>query len=175
MSRRFCIFVLVLIFFTLFSASAFAKSSYILPYPGAMPGSTLYKPRVFLEKLSGYWHFGNFGQFTYNLKQSDKYLVQAKILFEYGQYLLAYNALKKSDGYFIKTFPNLEKAKTQGKDIRQNRDLLSSAAKTHTEILAEIKKIVPDKFNWQPEKGTSTLLNLQSAIDLSISMRKKHQ
>ncbi len=166
----FLIFLLVLS-----SKPVYADSSYVLPYPSSMPGSSLYKPRLLLEKISEYWYFGSFGKFKYNLEQADKYLVEAKTLFEYGQYLLAYNALKKSDGYFTKTLTSLGKAKAEGKDINQNRGILSQAAGKHIEILGEIEKIVPDEFNWQPEKSESTLLNLKSAIDTSVSVRKKYQ
>src|SRR3989344_581593 len=58
--------------------SSLAQSSYVLPYPPPMPGSFLYKIRLLSEQIQQYWYFGNFGQFSYNLKQSDKYLVQAK-------------------------------------------------------------------------------------------------
>lgn len=174
MKKRLWVLFATLTLFVIFTSSVFASSTYVLPYPSGMPGSFLYKPRLIFEKVAQLWYFGNFGQFTYNLKQSDRYLVQAKTLFEYKQYLLAYNALKKSDAYFIKTIPNLEKAKTEGKNIHQNRETLSSAAEKHTEILAEIKKIVPDKFNWQPEKSVSTMLDLKSAIESSIVLRRKY-
>ncbi|MEX2013175.1 MAG: hypothetical protein WD967_02120 [Candidatus Levyibacteriota bacterium] len=174
MRKFFWVPLLVFIFFIFFTASSLAQSSYVLPYPSAMPGNFLYKPRLIFEKVAQLWYFGNFGQFAYSLKQSDKYLVQAKTLFEYNQYLLAYDALKKSDRYFEKTFLNLEGAEDEGKDISQNRKTLSLAAEKHTELLAEIKEVVPAKFNWQPEKSASTLLDLESAIKSSISIRMKY-
>lgn len=172
MRKRFWVIFLALSLFVIFTSSVFASSSYVLPYPSFMPGSALYKPHLLLEKISGYWYFGNFGQFTYNLKQSDKYLVEAKTLFEYNQYLLAYKAMQKSDAYFLKTLPNLKNAKTEGKNIFQNRNLLSLAARKHMEILKSLN--VPDKFLWQPEKADSSVLELRSAIETSISIRKKY-
>ena len=74
----------------------FAESQYVLPYPSAMPGSFLYKLNLVQEEILRYWYFGDFGQFKYNLGLSDKYLVEAKTLFEYKQYLLAISPSKWS-------------------------------------------------------------------------------
>ena len=95
----FILFSLIL----LYPQQAFAKSDYVLPYPSLMPGSKLYILQEIKNTVLQYWYFGNFGQFTYALKQSDKFLVEAKTLFEYDQYLLADEALKKSD-YFFEEF-----------------------------------------------------------------------
>ncbi len=68
--------------------SSFAQSDYVLPYPSSMPGSIYYKLHLAWESVIEYWNFGDFGQFIYNLKQFNKYVVEAKTLFEYIQYLL---------------------------------------------------------------------------------------
>jgi len=139
-----------------------------------MPGSIFYKVHLVEEKLLQYWYFGNFGQFYYNLKESDKYLVEAKTLFEYNQYLLGYNALKKSDLYFEKTLPFLMNAKKERKNISDNRTLLSEASKKHIESLLKIKSEVPETFNWTPEKSSATELRLFDAINNSITIREKY-
>lgn len=163
---------LALSLFTVFGTPCLAVSTYVLPYPTYMPGSFLYKPHLILEEALKFWYFGNFGHFTYNLKQSDKYLVEAKTLFEYNQYLLAYKALQKSDSYFLKTLPNLNDAKKEGKNISQNRKLLFSAAQKHIEVLQNIN--VPDEFTWQSEKSTPSVIKLKSAIEASIEIRKNN-
>lgn len=174
MRKRTGALIAVFIFFLFFATSVLAKSSYVLPYPSSMPGSSFYKPRLLLVSLLQYWYFGNFGSFSYNLKQSDKYLVEAKTLFEYNQYLLAYNALKKSDEYFKRTLPNLENARREGKDITQNRTILSAASEKHIEILAILSSQVPEKFIWQPEKDPASVLEIKSAIESSIALRSKN-
>jgi hypothetical protein len=173
MKQRIVLFFCLLLLFLSFVKRSFAASDYVLPYPSTMPGSFMYKPHSILEEVLKYWYFGNFGQFTYNLKESDKYLVEAKTLFEYNQYLLGYNALKKSDEFFVKTLPFLEKAKKEGKDVNQNRETLSSAAQKHIEILKIIEKEVPESFNWQPEKSAASILDLKSIIESSILQREK--
>lgn len=172
--RRLLIFLFNLVILLTVTARVFATSNYVLPYPSSMPGSFLYKPRLVLEKILKYWYFGDFGGFNYNLKESDKYLVQSKTLFEYGQYLLGQKALAKSDYYFFKTLPYLLKAKEENKNILQNRELLSQAAKKHIEVLQNLEKQIPEKFTWTPEKSKPSVLNLKDLIEKSIAVRNKY-
>src|SRR5690242_11831315 len=133
------VFLLVTYYYLVFPSCIFAKSTYVLPYPSTMPGSFYYKLHLALEEFMQYWYYGNFGQFKYNLKESDKYLVEAKTLFEYNQYLLGYKALKKSDSYFQKTKPFLAKAQKEGNSIVDKISLLQQAAAKHIEVLEKIK------------------------------------
>lgn len=168
------LFLACMLLFIFSTSSTFAASSYVLPYPSTMPGGIAYKIHLVEEMVLKYWYFGDFGQFTYNLKQSDKYLVEAKTLFEYNQYLLGYNALEKSDSYFVKTLPNLDMAKTHGKDISEDRAILSQAALKHVEVLSQMETSVPSNFLWQPEKTSATSLNLKDAIKTSIKIRTNY-
>ena len=151
----------------------FAASDYVLPYPGVMPGSKVYLLQEFKNTALQYWYFGTLGQFTYNLKQSDKYLVEAKTLFEYKQYLLANIALQKSDEYFQKLSINLDNAAKEGKNISEKEIILGNAAAKHVEVLQELEEDLPESFQWQPEKKEATILNLRQEIDESIRFREK--
>lgn len=166
-----CILVLGIIFS--FPPFAFAESSYVLPYPPPMPGSLLYKVRLISEQIQKYWFFGDFGQFSYNLKQSDKYLVEAKTLFDYKQFLLAYRALQKSDAYFEKIYPDLLFARKNGKNILEKEITLGKAAQKHIEELTRVKRTVPSVFDWTPERDHPTTLNLWERLDASINVREK--
>lgn len=163
--------LLTLFLFVLFVPKVSAQSSYVLPYPGAMPGNRVYELNLIKEKFEKYFYFGNFSAFSYNLKYSDKYLVEAKTLFEYKQFLLGESALKKSDSYFKNLKVTLDKAKNEGKDISQKKEILQKASQKHVEVLNKIKKEVPEKFNWQPEKVSPTFINLWIDIEASISKR----
>lgn len=169
-----CLFLLALFFLVFLKAPAFAQSNYVLPYPSSMPGSILYKPHLVWEKIMRYWYFGNFGQFEYNLKQSNKYLVEAKTLFEYKQFLLGYEALIKSDSYFLQVSSHLELAKRENKDIEDKKDILKSAVLKHIEVLDLLTNEIPEKFEWAPEKSSPTILNLKGAISKSIEIRKNN-
>lgn len=166
------VLIAVTAFFLSIISPSFAFSTYVLPYPSSMPGSSIYKLHFIYEKLSKYKYFGDFGRFKYNLKYADKYLVEAKTLFEYNQYLLGYQALEKSNNYFGKINPALQTASTRGKNISEKKTILSQAAGEHIEILESIKSNTPAIFNWQPERSSPTVLNIHELIEKSIMIRK---
>lgn len=173
MKKWFYILICSLLFLILATSFSFAESDYVLLYPSSMPGSKFYQIRLIWDEVKKYWYFGSFGQFEYNLKQSDKYLVEAKTLFEYKQYLLGYKALKRSNDYFMKVNPYLNKARIENKNISQRQNMLKEAALKHIEVLKKTKQDVPEAFVWQPEKLSSTMLNLKKSIEESIKIRKK--
>ncbi len=167
--------ILFVLYVLLFIAQpSFAASSYVLPYPSTMPGSVFYKVSLVKEKVMQYWYYGNFGQFFYNLKQSDKYLVEAKTLFEYNQYLLGFQALQKSNDFFVKTKPYLINAQKEGKDTSENINILSDAALKHAEVLSDLRSRLPESFVWTPEREKPTNLKLKQIIEQSIKIRKKY-
>lgn len=170
--RRIYLIIFILLLFVVSSRVVLASSNYFLPYPSAMPGGIWYKIDLVKEKLMQFWYFGDFGQFKYNLAESDKYLVQAKTLFEYNQYLLASQALTKSDNYFRKIEPSLISASQHKKQIQDKVNLLSDAANKHIEVLEQLKTIVPASFVWKPEKQGSTTLDLLDQLNSSIEIRK---
>ncbi len=163
--------VICILFFQSIALANASGSTYVLPYPAAMPGSPIYKINLIKEKVDRFWYFGDFGQFTYNLKLSDKYLVEAKTLFEYKQYLLAYNALKKSNYYYSFILPALKRADAAGKNITDKKSILTSASNKHVEELNKIRLNTPAVFNWTPEDDEASLLMLHNEIDQSIKLR----
>lgn len=174
-NEKFIYFFLLFFFFlSLLSVPALAQSNYVLPYPSTMPGGLLYKIHLIYEDTSKYWYFGDFGQFDYSLKMADKYLVEAKTLFEYKQYLLGYEALQKSDHYFVNISPNLVKAGRNGKNTLRKRLILRDAGEKHIITLEKMQIDNPDTFEWQPEKETSTMLDIKNKIVNSIDIRKNN-
>ena len=105
---------------------------------------------------------------------TDKYLVEAKTLFEYKQYLLGYKALKKSDSYFVNILPNLVRAEKNGKNTLQKKAVLNEASQKHIEILREMKNRTPSTFIWEPEKASPTSLDLKKAFNESVHLREKN-
>lgn len=161
--------IFLILFFLFSNTSVFSKSDYVLPYPSFMPGTIFYKLHLAFEWIEKYWYFGDFGQFYYNLKQSDKYLVEAKTLFEYNQYLLGFQALEKSNFYFKQIPQYLLNAKLlHNKNISEKEIILQSASLRHKEVLSYLREIIPPTFYWTPEKDKPTLLNLHEAINNSI-------
>jgi ribosomal protein L24E len=155
--------LLVACYLLLVTPAAFA-SEYVLPYPSYMPGHKLYKVRLVWEKIQEYWCFGSIAKFKFHLSMSDKYLVEAKTLFEYKQYLLAVNSLKKSNENYKKGKKYLEQAEREGKDITQKKQILYNAREKHREVLNRILNKVPKKVEWKEENKKSVKLNLHKEL-----------
>lgn len=173
MLRIYRIVILLSFFFFMSIKNVSAESSYVLPYPSQMPGSIFYEINLIQEELLRFWYYGDFGQFKYNLSQADKYLVEAKILFDYKQYLLAYKALIKSDQYFQKIKPAVESAKRKNKNAKDKEAILSEAVLKHIEELEKLEKSLPDSFEWKPEKQQSQTIKFTEILEDSIDIRKK--
>lgn len=174
-SKKNIIFLLTILFFYFFISVRIvsAESSYVLPYPSFMPGSKIYNLHVLYEKLAKYWYFGDIGRFDYDLKEADKYLVQAWVLFEYKQYLLADNALKISDDYFSNLEKDLGKIIRNHKNINEKKNLFRKAALKHVEVLLEMEKFLPAVFLWEPEKSLSSRLYLKEDINQAVKIRNR--
>lgn len=157
--------------FLLLPIGVYADSSYVLPYPSEMPGSRFYQAQLFIEKISEFWYFGSFGQFKYSLNNSDKYLVEAKTLLEYNQFLLAVSSLKISNDYFSNVPKYLKKARSEGKNISESLNIFNSAKKKHIEVLTKLKKEVPATLTWKPENNKPTFIKLHLEIDKAIEVR----
>ena len=161
------------VFFVLVSSSrsVFAQSSYVLPYPSFMPGSKFYVFFEIKDKVSEFFYFGDFGRFKYNLSQSDKYLVEAKTLFEYNQFLLARDSLEKSNSHFLKIKPSLISASKNSKLINEKQNVLDSASLKHIEILEKLKAELAPEFVWNPEKGQAQTIEIRKIIVDSVKIR----
>ncbi len=173
--KKLKILLISLIFLLSIVIPSYAASNYVLPYPSFMPGSKIYTLHVLWQKALKFWYFGDFGQFEYNLKEADKYLVEAKTLFEYKQYLLGYNALQKSNTYFKNTLPYLISAKKHGKNILEKEIILREASLKHEEVLIVLIQEVPSQFRWSPEKVSPQDLNIKNLIEESLSLRKNYE
>jgi hypothetical protein len=148
------------------------RADYMLPYPSAMPGNKIYKVMRIIDKLKNYWYFGSIAQTKYHLGLADKYLVEAKTLLEYKQYLLAVDALVRSDNEFARVIDSIKRAKSEAKSISVLQKNVSDAADKHAEVLSAVLPIVPSQFTWTPEKQASTDLKLKDMITSSINLRK---
>jgi hypothetical protein len=166
------IFFFIFLSLLLFPAPIAAQSDYVLPYPSFMPGNKLYRLNTLKERFDSYWYFGNFSKYKYNLQLSDKYLVEAKTLFEYKQYLLAAEALEKSDIHWQSAGKHLILAKEEGKITLEKEKQFISASMKHREILAAIEDSIPETFLWNPEKGEKTQLELGEKISQSLKIHE---
>jgi len=154
--KKILVYLLFIISYLLLPTFVYAE--YVLPYPSFMPGNKIYAITRIVDKLKNYWYFGEIAQQKYHLGLGDKYLVEAKTLFEYKQYLLAADALSRSDKEF---------------SLLQKTPLAVEAAKKHVEVLESLKSTTPQEFTWSPEKVAASTLHLGSMIQSSITIRER--
>jgi hypothetical protein len=166
------IFLLLLFLFFIAVSRVYGYSPYVLPYPSSMPGSMLYTIHRVWEKMMQFWYFGDFGQFTYNLKESDKNLVQAKTLYEYRKNVLGIKSLHESDMFFTKINTNLLQAKHDGKIISTNSTIVKQAAEKHMEVLTAIDQELPPVFIWRSEKSAPIEIPLHRYIENAKKIRQ---
>lgn len=129
-------------------------ADYVLPYPSFMPGHKLYTLSRILDDLKGYWFWGNIAQTKYHQGLSDKYLIEAKTLFEYRQYHLAIDALRRSDQHFQKGMPDV-------------------AREAHIAALVLLKAQLPQTYVWQDEHRPPATLELHTALRRSLEIRNE--
>lgn len=174
MKKMFLFFLLITPFFLLSSVKVYASSSYVLPYPGVMPGNKLYKVSEIFDFIKKYYTFGDFAQYKYFQSLSDKKLVEAKTLFEYTQYPLALIALEKSDAYFKEIPGRLNAAKFHGKNIQEKEELFTQEYEKHKEVLKQLEAQLPKEFIWRDEKKNPVNLKIKEKIEQAINVRIKY-
>ena len=128
--KKIIIYCLLLIVFCSFVIPA-VRADYVLPYPSYMPGNKLYKVGRVIDTHKRFWYFGSIAQTKYHLGLSDKYLVEAKTLFEYKQYMLGADALIRSNNEFNEIPHYIAKAKESGIDVTLLKATILYAAKKH--------------------------------------------
>ena len=161
--------IVIAILFAVMPHAVFAE--HVLPYPSFMPGNKLYRLTRIIDRVKKPLYFGSISRFKYHLALSDKYLVEAKTLFEYKQYLLALDALKRSDSEFALAIPYIRRGMKEGKDMGVFALQITEASDTHIAVLENLNSILPASFEWRPEKANATMLTLGGSIETSMTLR----
>jgi len=136
-----------------------------------MPGNKLYQVSRLFDGIKKYWSWGTMAQTKYQLALSDKYLVEAKILFEYHQYLLGTRALERSNTAFGELPRLIAASKNLEKDTTDQDKVIHAAAIEHKRVLEMLKVALPDTVTWSPEKEKATELSLQDMVQKAIELR----
>jgi len=165
------VFRVLIIGYWLFILPVQIYASYMLPYPSTMPGNRIYKITRILDNLKTFWYFGDIAQVKYHLMLSDKYLVEAKTLFEYKQYLLAQDALIRSDYHFKLLDNALTNGTNNGKDMGEIGHTVADASDAHITLLNSLQTILPESFDWTPEKGDVTKIPIYEHISVAKKIR----
>ena len=170
--KKFFINVLVLFYLSFIIGNlALVHADYVLPYPSFMPGNKIYHVSRIMDTLKAYWYWGTIAEIKYHLSLSDKYLVEAKTLFEYKQYLLATDALSRSDAALSGISKLLDRGNEEGKDMSEQKAIVVEAMKTHISTIENMRQWLPNEFQWTPEKDAATDLSIGAMLDTSIQIR----
>ncbi len=146
-------------------------SDYVLPYPSYMPGNKLYAVAKIADRLESWWYWGAIGQTKYHMKLADKYLVEAKTLFEYKQYVLAINALRASDAHIARIPTYIALGNSQGKNMTEVELSFTAEKAVHREVLQKLKTELPRMFVWTPEKEAAATLDIDGLLSRAIILR----
>lgn len=164
------IFSLFIILYSLFTPRIIL-AEYVLPYPSYMPGSKLYSVSKKVEWLKSRWYWGAIGQTKYHMMLADKYLVEAKTLFEYKQYVLAINALHVSNEHINQVPKFITMGKSRGVDMAQFESLFAQEREAHRAVLEKLKTELPKTFIWTPEKKPATTLDIDALLSEALFLR----
>lgn len=155
------------------SCLSLVHADYMLPYPSYMPGNKLYAVSKIFERMESWWYWGAIGQTKYHMMLADKYLVEARTLFEYKQYVLAINALHSSDEQIVQVPNNIAVGERQGKNMVQFELLFTEERDAHRTVLSKLKAELPKTFLWTSEKESATTLDIDGLLSRAIILRMK--
>ena len=167
------LFIHLLLVACLLSLVSGVHADYVLPYPSYMPGNKIYRISRIIDQLKRFWYFGNIAQLKYRQSLGDKYLVEAKTLFEYKQYLLATDALIRSDSQVSDIISYIEKAQKQGIDTNALKKNVAEEMAVHLSVLSVMESQLPAEFVWKPEKAKSTNLQIGAMLEHSRTLRQQ--
>ena len=171
MKKIFSICLLLTVICSQLTTTVYAD--YVLPYPSYMPGNKMYRVMRVVDQVKRYWYWGNIAQVKYHQSLADKYLIEAKTLFEYKQYLLAADALTRSDSQVEAIVPFIDKARQQGIDTKLLRTGLAEEMSVHLSVLKVMNVLSPKEFVWTPEKAKPTDLHIGTMLEHSFALREE--
>ncbi len=160
-------------FVVFFFISARAQAFYVLPYPSYLPGNKLYSVSRVVDVLKKWWHWGSLSSFKYHLQLSDKYLVESKTLFEYTQYPLAIDALRRSNDQFLDAMQSFSEIEKGNIDPKASRFQLIEGAEVHRKVISKLIGELPESFLWTPEKNKPMELSISRLLDEAVKIREQ--
>jgi len=160
---KYLVIILITICAIMHSPVAYA-ADYILPYPSYMPGHKLYKLEQVWDSAQKYWHFGDIVKFKYYQGLADKKLVEAKVLFEHEQYLLAVDAIWISNDSLVKAGEHLGIAIKSGKQLSNKAEIYKQALDKHKEERIKLREELPEVIIWEDENNPPVMLNIYEEL-----------
>jgi len=109
--------------------------NYELPYPGILPGTSLYAFKLIRDKFTEVMPSDPGKKSNFYLLQADKRLSAFLILYERGDKDVAFETLLKSQIYLDKSFEKMKEARVAGENVAElNSRIQTSSDKQKEEI-----------------------------------------
>jgi hypothetical protein len=156
----------------LLTGSVAFAADYNLPVKPILPGHPLYRISRNLDRVRSWFLWGDIAKATYRLTLADKYLAEAKTLFELKQFPFAVDALERSNLEFERIPGFLENDVRDGRDIGAMRDKVKASSRAHVTILDALEPMVPEVYVWTEDDGEPIQLEIREQILLSVGIRK---
>lgn len=146
---------------------------YILPYPGMLPDSPIYKIKVLRDKILLFLTFDPAKKAARHLQMADKEFVMALKLAEKGKIALAKHTAFKAEHHM--TLINTEIAKFISSDKKINLDFIDRvhlASLKHQELLAGMKNRAKETIDLDDFK-TITEFSIRNNQDFTNLIEQK--
>jgi len=120
--------------------------NYFLPYPGILPGNSLYPLKMIRDRVVSYFITDPVKKAEFYLLMADKRINAGKFLADYRKYSLVEPTISKGQNYFDQSIELAAKTKKQGINIKNLTEQLNKASEKHEEVLGVILLEIPDDY-----------------------------
>jgi len=163
------VFIIIIVFLFLTPSYCFAKTDYILAWPGILPDHPLYKLKVLRNKIIYKIIIDPVKKVEFDLLMADKTIYASKLLVDKGETALAKDTALKGENYYSMLAQDYNHALLKGKKIPSLLDSkIILAAKKHQEIFKEMENVFSEE-----DKKTFRIVNNFSKInyDFIVELR----
>lgn len=133
-------FVIIALLFLLAPRHGFAKTDYVLVWPGILPDHPFYKIKVLRNKIIERLIIDPAKKIEFDLLMADKTIYASKFLLDKGEIVLAKDTALKGENYYSILVQDYNKALLNGRKIPSSLDRkITLAAIKHQEIFKELE------------------------------------
>ncbi len=131
--------ILTFLAFFLNAGYIFAKTDYMLSWPGILPDNKIYKLKVLRNKIISMMLVSPVKKIEFDLLMADKTIYASKLLVDKRKISLAKDTALKGENYFSILVSDYSKTVFSGKKIPQELDMkINLAAIKHQEVFNSI-------------------------------------
>ena len=137
-----------------------AKIDYFLPYPGMLPGSTLYPLKALRDRIIEFFISDPGKKAEFYILQADKRINAGVMLLEKGEGGLSETTVSKAEKYLERALNESERYKNKGRNVYWILGNIDKSIREHHEILHDLV----DKSEGDLAKKYSQSLELNNKL-----------